>query len=76
MVESSLETVRRLLNEALEECSDGECNFRVRTALQVLVAVQEEIENTAVDRSVLESVVAADPELRARLRDLEVLDES
>ena len=75
MVETSLETARRLLNEALEECSNEECNFLVRTALQVLVAVQDDISGPTIDQSILESIIEDDEELRDRLIEAGALDE-
>jgi len=75
MVETSLETAKRLLNEALEECGNEECNFLVRTALQVLVAVQDDISEPTVNQSVLESIIEDDEELRDRLIEAGALDE-
>lgn len=75
MVESSLEAIERLLTESLAACEDAECRFRVRTALQLLEAMAAELEEMQETVDVFETAIAADEPLRARLVDLEILDE-
>lgn len=75
MVETTLEAIRRLLTEALQECEDEECTFRLRAALQLLEAMQEEVGRLKADLEVFETVLEDHPELEADLRDLDAIDD-
>lgn len=74
MVESSLEATKRLLSESLAECDDEECNFRVRTALQLLDAMQAELEETRSDLAVFERALADNPDLQEALGEAGIED--
>ncbi|MFW6458843.1 MAG: hypothetical protein ACOCY6_05490 [Halodesulfurarchaeum sp.] len=73
MGESSLGTIRGLLEESIEECENDECNFRIRTALQLLEAVEAELRAEELTPDLLETL-AEDDDLEERLRDAGVLD--
>ena len=75
MVETSFDATRRLLDGALESCEDPACRFRVRTALQMLTAMESELEKVKADLQVFESAIAENPELESALADLDVLEE-
>ncbi|MDZ7849479.1 MAG: hypothetical protein U5K70_01240 [Halodesulfurarchaeum sp.] len=66
MTESSLVAVRRLLEDSLEACETDECAFNVRTALQLLEAVEEDLSVEHIDIAELEANLE-DDDLRARL---------
>lgn len=70
MVETSLEAMNRLLNESLETCEDEECNFRIRTALQICSAMQAELDEAKGELRILERAISEDAELRETLLDL------
>ena len=72
MVESSLAAVRRLLETSLEVCEEDECAFQLRTALQMLEAVEQDISAEHIDLGAFEDGLE-DEELRARLEDAGIL---
>jgi hypothetical protein len=73
MVESSLAAVRRLLETALEVCESDECAFQLRTALQLLEAVEQDIAAEHIDLAAFEDGLE-DEELRSRLEDAGILE--
>lgn len=73
MAESSLAAVRRLLENSLEECNSDECTFNVRTALQLLKAVEEDRSVEHIDLAELEESLE-DPDLRARLEEAGIFE--
>lgn len=73
MAESSLAGVRRLLEDSLEVCQTDECSFKVRTALQLLEAVEEDRSVEHVDLAELEAGLE-DDDLRARLEEAGIFE--
>ncbi|MFP4530889.1 MAG: hypothetical protein ACLFNC_06330 [Halodesulfurarchaeum sp.] len=73
MAESSLAAVRRLLEDSLDVCQTDECSFKVRTALQLLEAVEEDRSVEHVDLAELEASLE-DDDLRARLEEAGVFE--
>lgn len=74
-METSFEATRRLLTEALEYSEATECRFRIRTALQLLDAMDTELAAVQADLDVFEDAIADDPALRETLEDLNILEE-
>ena len=72
MVESSLAAVRRLLTTAIEECENDECAFRVRTALQLLEAVEADLQSAPIDSEIFEEALQ-DDDLRERLEEAGII---
>ncbi|WP_152042370.1 hypothetical protein [Salinigranum salinum] len=70
MSKAHISTVRRMLESVLEEATDPEITFKLRTALQLLVLIEEQ---QAGARSAL-AKADLDAELRENLRDLGYLD--
>lgn len=70
MSETHISTVRRMLESVLKEATDPEITFKLRTALQLLVLIEEQ---QAGARSAL-AAADLDAELRENLRDLGYLD--
>lgn len=70
MGETTIGTMRNLLNSVLEQTDDSEIHFQIRTALQLLTLVEER------DRMMADELSTADipDELRTRLQDLGYLD--
>lgn len=62
--------MKRLLNESLEVFDDEECNFRIRTALQLCSAMQAELDDAKAELEVFEAAMAGNEELRETLRDI------
>ena len=60
-------TIRSLLESSLDEADDSEIRFKLRTALQLLVAHEEDIHR-------LEEAAATDSDLRERLQELGYLE--
>jgi regulator of RNase E activity RraB len=63
MNEDTLDTTRRILESLLEETDDPEVHYRLRTALQLLVAHEDDLAS-------LEEICRGDDELDERLREL------
>lgn len=63
MPNETLGTVRQLLTAVLDETEDTEVNFKLRTALQLLDAHENDLGH-------LQDIADDDAELRDRLRDL------
>jgi hypothetical protein len=57
------ETIRQLLQSALEESDDSDVHYKIRTALQLLDFQEDQINR-------LTEAAAADPDLEKRLRDM------
>lgn len=74
MVETSFDATRRLLEEALEFCEARECRFRVRTALQLLDAMEGELASVQADLDVFEQAVSSDPSLESALETLDIIE--
>ncbi len=74
MSESSLGAVRRLLEPLIEGRDDEECVFRVRTALQLLEAVETDLSDRQIDLENLEAALEDDAELRERIVEAGVID--
>ncbi len=73
MGESSLAAVRRLLETALEVCESDECAFQLRTALQMLEAVEQDIAAEHIDLAAFQDGLE-DEELRSRLEEAGILE--
>lgn len=67
MADETLETIETLLQSVLEECDDGDLNYKLRTALQLLVAHRDRIDRLTV-------AAEEDERLRERLRTLGYID--
>lgn len=74
MSESSLGAVRRLLEPLIEESEDEECVFRIRTALQLLEAVETDLSDRQIDLEDLEAALAENDELRERIVETGIID--
>ncbi|MFB6130943.1 MAG: hypothetical protein ABEJ28_08995 [Salinigranum sp.] len=70
MSETTIETIRGMVESALAETDDSEVAFKLRTALQLLMAVEEQYLET---RDVLTEAEIED-DLRATLRELGYLE--
>jgi hypothetical protein len=70
MGESTIDTVRQLLNGSLERTDDPEVGFKLRTALQLLSVVEERDQRLRED---LEGAALSD-EVVQRLDELGYLD--
>ena len=70
MPENHVETVRTMLESVLAETTDPELRFKLRTALQLLVLIEDRHDGA---RAALEDA-ELDRELRENLRDLGYLD--
>jgi len=67
MPDETNDTIRTLLESALEHVDDEEANYKLRTALQLLDFQQSQIER-------LQAAAESDGELRKRLETLRYLD--
>ena len=67
MTETTIDTMRTLLESSVAETDDPEVHFKLRTALQLL-----EVHQRDVDR--LQEAATDDAELRERLQDLGYLE--
>lgn len=67
MADETIETIRTLLESVLEQCDDGEMNYKLRTALQLL-----DVQENRIDR--LTVAAESDDDLEERLRNLGYLD--
>jgi SOS response regulatory protein OraA/RecX len=70
MDDSTIDTVRQLLNGALDETDDAEVHFKLRTALQLLSVVEERDQQLKQD---LKEAAFSEDTL-ARLREQGYLD--
>jgi hypothetical protein len=70
MSETTIDALRSLLENALQEVDDSEAEFQLRTALQLLIALEEQHEGA---REILEEA-EIDGEVRENLRELGYLD--
>jgi len=70
MGETTIGTIETLLESAIEETDDSDISFKIRSALQLLMVVEEQ---HVAARDALEEVEIED-EVRADLRDLGYLD--
>jgi hypothetical protein len=70
MVQSTIDTVRKLLNGALDETDDSEVHFKLRSALQLLAVVEAKDERLQQDLRTAE----ISEEALQRLRDQGYLD--
>lgn len=70
MSETHVGAARTILENTLEETDDAEVRFRLRTALQLLVAAEEQYEDA---REVIEHAEFGD-DLQESLRELGYLD--
>lgn len=70
MAETTVGTIRRLLETTLEECESETAHFQIRTAMQLLALIEER------ERLVAAELADADlpPDLAGRLVDLGYLD--
>lgn len=66
MAETTLETIDELLAGAMDDVDDAEARYKLRSARQLLVAVQQRHDD--LDEAIDEAV--DDDEVLARLRDL------
>jgi len=70
MGETTIGTIETLLEGAIEETDDSDISFKIRSALQLLMVVEEQ---HVAARDALEEA-EIDDEVRAGLRDLGYLD--
>lgn len=70
MAETTIGTIETLLESAIEETDDSDISFKIRSALQLLMVVEEQ---HVAARDALEEA-DIDDEVRADLRDLGYLD--
>jgi hypothetical protein len=67
MPDETIETIRTLLESALEHVGDEEANYKLRTALQLLDFQESQIER-------LQTAAESDGELKERLESLGYLE--
>lgn len=70
MSETTTDTIRAILHSAVEEVDDSELGFKLRSALQLLDAIEEQYEGA---REALEDAELED-DVRENLRELGYLD--
>lgn len=70
MSKTTVETTRQLLESALDEVDDSEVSFKIRSALQLLVLIEERTEEAkkTIGKANIED------ETRERLRELGYFD--
>jgi hypothetical protein len=67
MSETTLDTIRTVLESLLEEADDSEVRYKLRTALQLLEVHRNDLTH-------IDEVADSDEELTERLRELGYLD--